>query len=55
MTPTLTTTRKDDEVTTNALIEGRDLRKTYRLGGRADVAALRGVDMSIEPRARWWP
>jgi len=32
---------------TNTLIEGRDLRKTYRLGGRADVAALRGVDMSI--------
>ena len=36
-------------MTTNALIEGRDLRKTYRLGGRADVAALRGVDMSIDP------
>jgi len=32
---------------TNTLIEGRDLRKTYRLGGRADVAALRGVDMSV--------
>ena len=29
------------------LIAGRDLRKTYRLGGRADVAALRGVDISI--------
>ncbi|MEA2026489.1 MAG: ABC transporter ATP-binding protein [Chloroflexota bacterium] len=36
-------------MTTNALIEGRDLRKTYKLGGRADVAALRGVDMSIDP------
>jgi putative ABC transport system ATP-binding protein len=36
-------------MTTTALIEGRDLRKNYKLGGRADVAALRGVDMRIEP------
>lgn len=32
---------------TNALIEGRDLRKTYQLGKRAAVPALRGVDMAI--------
>ena len=31
----------------NALIEGRDLRKTYQLGKRAAVPALRGVDISI--------
>jgi len=36
-------------MTTTALIEGHELRKTYKLGGRADVAALRGVDMRIEP------
>jgi putative ABC transport system ATP-binding protein len=34
-------------MTTNTLIEGRDLRKTYRLGGKLDVAALRGVDIQI--------
>jgi putative ABC transport system ATP-binding protein len=33
---------------TNAIIEGRDLRKTYRLGGRASVQALRGADISIQ-------
>jgi putative ABC transport system ATP-binding protein len=43
-----TTTRKDPDMNGNTLIQGRDLRKTYRLGGRADVAALRGVDISIE-------
>jgi len=32
-----------------ALLEGRNLRKTYRLGRRNIVAALRGVDVSIEP------
>jgi putative ABC transport system ATP-binding protein len=34
-------------MTTNALIEARDLRKTYQLGGRTAVEALRGVDISI--------
>jgi putative ABC transport system ATP-binding protein len=32
-----------------ALLEGRNLRKTYRLSRRNSVAALRGVDISIEP------
>jgi putative ABC transport system ATP-binding protein len=40
-------TRKDNDMITNALIEGRDLRKTYQLGKRAAVPALRGVDISI--------
>ena len=31
-----------------ALLEGRNLRKTYRLGRRNTVEALRGVDISIE-------
>src|SRR5215204_6249813 len=31
-----------------ALLEGTNLRKTYRLGRRNDVEALRGVDVSIE-------
>ncbi len=31
-----------------ALLEGRNLRKTYRLGRRNIVEALRGVDISIE-------
>jgi putative ABC transport system ATP-binding protein len=31
-----------------ALLEGRNLRKTYRLGRHNTVAALRGVDVSIE-------
>jgi putative ABC transport system ATP-binding protein len=31
-----------------ALLEGRNLRKTYRLSRRNSVAALRGVDFSIE-------
>lgn len=31
-----------------ALLEGYDLRKTYRLGRHNSVAALRGVDVSIE-------
>ena len=34
-------------MTSNALIEARDLRKTYQLGGRTAVEALRGVDISI--------
>ena len=40
-------TRKDHDMITNALIEARDLRKTYQLGKRAAVPALRGVDISI--------
>jgi putative ABC transport system ATP-binding protein len=32
-----------------ALIEGRNLRKTYRLGRRNTLQALRGVDVSVEP------
>ncbi len=31
-----------------ALLEGRNLRKTYRLGRRNTVEALRGVDISID-------
>jgi putative ABC transport system ATP-binding protein len=31
------------------LLEGRNLRKTYRLSRRNSVEALRGVDISIEP------
>ena len=31
-----------------ALLEGRNLRKTYKLSRRNTVAALRGVDISIE-------
>ena len=31
------------------LLEGHDLRKTYRLGKRNVVAALRGADVAIEP------
>jgi putative ABC transport system ATP-binding protein len=31
------------------LLEGHDLRKTYRLGKHNVVAALRGVDIAIEP------
>jgi putative ABC transport system ATP-binding protein len=38
---------KDFDMITNALIEARDLRKTYQLGKRAAVPALRGVDISI--------
>jgi putative ABC transport system ATP-binding protein len=32
-----------------AVLEGHDLRKTYKLGRRNSLAALRGVDISIEP------
>ena len=32
-----------------SLLEGRNLRKTYRLGRRNTIEALRGVDISIEP------
>jgi putative ABC transport system ATP-binding protein len=32
-----------------ALLEGRNLRKTYRLGRHNLVEALRGVDVTIEP------
>jgi putative ABC transport system ATP-binding protein len=31
-----------------ALLEGRNLRKTYRLGRRNTIAALKGVDIDIE-------
>jgi putative ABC transport system ATP-binding protein len=41
------TSRKDPDMITDALIEGRDLRKTYQLGKRAAVTALCGVDISI--------
>ena len=41
------TDRKDFDMIPNALIEARDLRKTYQLGKRAAVPALRGVDISI--------
>ena len=40
-------TGKDLDMITNALVEGRSLRKTYQLGKRAAVPALRGVDISI--------
>ena len=40
-------TRKDPDMITNAIVEARDLRKTYQLGKRAAVPALRGVDVSI--------
>jgi putative ABC transport system ATP-binding protein len=43
----LDTDRKDLDMTSNALIEAHDLRKTYQLGKRAAVPALRGVDISI--------
>ena len=33
-----------------ALLEGRNLRKTYRLGRRNTVEALRGVDISDRGR-----
>ena len=33
---------------TNALLEGRNLRKTYRLSRRNQVKALRGVEIRIE-------
>ena len=35
-------------MTATALLEGRNLRKTYRLGRRNTVEALRGVDVRIE-------
>ena len=41
------TDRKDPDMTSNVLIEGRDLRKTYQLGKRAPVPALRGADVTI--------
>ena len=31
-----------------AILEGRNLRKTYRLGRRNTVEALRGVDITIQ-------
>jgi len=39
--------RKDFDMISNTLIDARDLRKTYQLGKRAAVPALRGVDISI--------
>jgi putative ABC transport system ATP-binding protein len=47
MTPTRL--KGDRTMTTTALIEGRDLRKTYHLGRDLRVEALRGVDVRIEP------
>jgi putative ABC transport system ATP-binding protein len=35
-------------MTSTTLLEGRNLRKTYRLGRRTTVEALRGVDVQIE-------
>jgi putative ABC transport system ATP-binding protein len=35
-------------MTATALLEGRNLRKTYRLGRRTTVEALRGVDVRID-------
>jgi putative ABC transport system ATP-binding protein len=35
--------------TTMAILEAHDLRKTYHLGRHNDLAALRGVDFSVEP------
>jgi putative ABC transport system ATP-binding protein len=35
-------------MTSTALLEGRNLRKTYRLGRRTTVEALRGVDVRIQ-------
>jgi putative ABC transport system ATP-binding protein len=35
-------------MTAPALLEGRNLRKTYRLGRRTTVEALRGVDVRIQ-------
>ena len=32
-----------------ALLEGRNLRKTYRMGRTNTVSALRGVDIDVEP------
>ena len=43
----LDTDRKDLDMITNAIVEGRSLRKTYQLGKHAAVPALRGVDISI--------
>jgi putative ABC transport system ATP-binding protein len=37
--------------TTSPLLEGHNLRKTYRLGRHNTVEALRGVDVRIEPGA----
>jgi putative ABC transport system ATP-binding protein len=36
-------------LSTSPLLEGRNLRKTYRLGRGNTVAALRGVDVAIRP------
>jgi len=35
-------------MTSTTLLEGRNLRKTYRMGRRTNVEALRGVDVRIE-------
>jgi putative ABC transport system ATP-binding protein len=42
------TTTRDLEIRTMALLEGRNLRKTYRTGRNNDVHALRGVDVLID-------
>ena len=43
------TTNGERTMAPMALLEGRNLRKTYRLGRRNTVEALRGVDVPIEP------
>jgi ABC-type lipoprotein export system ATPase subunit len=47
MTPPSGDTKGPIDMTTNALIEGHDLHKTYRLGRSPGVEALRGVDITI--------
>ena len=47
MTPPTGDTKGPIDMTTNALIEGHDLRKTYRLARSPGVEALRGVDITI--------
>jgi len=40
---------KEHPLMTDALLAGRNLRKTYRLSRRNSVEALRGVDVTIQP------
>ncbi len=39
---------------TMSLLEGTNLRKTYRMSRRTSVEALRGVDVKHQLPARWW-
>jgi putative ABC transport system ATP-binding protein len=48
-TPTDMTHPTNTGDTTMAILEAHDLRKTYHLGRRNDLQALRGVDFSVEP------